>query len=96
VSIAPNQRPLVKAAVEKELGRLLAAGGLNSSLSVGGAVPYVPVGTIQLTPEMNPTQLGQQIARAVYGGIGYDSSKRHSDSATNTNNTPTFERDFTT
>ena len=70
VSISPSQRPLVKAAVEAELGRLLADGGLAPDLVVGGAVPRVPGGTIELTSKSNPSQLGQQIAQAVYGGIG--------------------------
>lgn len=70
VSISPSQRPLVKAAVEAELGRLLADGGLAPNLLAGGAVPCVPSGTIEITPKSNPSQLGQQIAQAVYGGIG--------------------------
>ncbi len=70
VSISPSQRPLVKAAVEAELGRLLVDGGLATSLLAGGAVPRVLGGRIELNPENNPNQLGQQIAQAVYGGIG--------------------------
>ncbi len=73
VSISPSQRPLVKAAVESELGRLLAEGGLASDLGSGAAAPRVSGGTIQLTSESNPSQLGQQIAQVVYGGIGRDS-----------------------
>ena len=70
VGISPSQRPLVKAAVEAELGRLLADGGLAPDLLAGGAVPRVQGSTIKLQPESNPSQLGQQIAQAVYGGIG--------------------------
>ncbi|MGK7911156.1 MAG: hypothetical protein AB4050_06675 [Synechococcus sp.] len=70
VNISPSQRPFVKAAVEAELGRLLAEGGLATELLGGGAVPRVPGGRIELAPENNPSQLGQQIAQAVYGGIG--------------------------
>lgn len=70
VSVPPSQRPLLQAAVEAELGRLLTAEGLSAGLRSGGVVPRVPGGTIQLSPESNPTQLGQQIAQAVYGGIG--------------------------
>lgn len=70
VSVPPSQRPLLQAAVEAELGRLLTAEGLGAGLRSGGVVPRVSAGTIQLSPESNPTQLGQQIAQAVYGGIG--------------------------
>ena len=66
-----NHRWLVlQAAVEGELARLLAADGLAPSLLAGGAVPRVSAGAIQLTNQGDPTDLGQQIAQVVYGGIG--------------------------
>ena len=61
--------PLVGAAVETELARLLSAGGLGLSLQSGGARPSVPVSAVPLTAT-KPAQLGQQIAKAVYQGIG--------------------------
>jgi len=70
VSVAPNQRPALQAAVEAELGRLLAKNGLASALQGGGVVPHVPGGVLEVVPDGNPAQLGQQIARAVYRGIG--------------------------
>jgi hypothetical protein len=69
LSVSHGQRPLLQAAVEAELGRLLAADGLALELQGGGAVPYVSGGDIQLTGEGDPTHLGQQIGRAVYGGL---------------------------
>ncbi len=68
--IASHQGPLVQTAVEAELTRLLAADGLAANLLVGGALSHLQAGGIQLTGEGNPGQLGQQIAQAVYGGIG--------------------------
>ncbi len=65
-----SQRPQVQAAVEAELARLLAAGGLATTLQEGGALPSIPGGSIQLRSDSNPHTLGQQIAHAVYGGIG--------------------------
>lgn len=62
--------PLLKAAVEAELGRLLAADGLADSLMSGGAMPSMRAPGIRLPSDSNPTRLGQQIGRAVYGGIG--------------------------
>jgi len=68
--ISHSQRPLLQAAVEAELVRLLAADGLTPNLQVGSALPYVPGGSIHLASDGNPKTLGQQIAQAVYGGIG--------------------------
>lgn len=62
------QRPHLQAAVEAELGRLLAEGGLGA-LAAGGAVPSVKAGGFEISGE-GPAQLGKQIAGAVYGGIG--------------------------
>ena len=70
LTIAPDQRRPLQAAVEAELARLLTEGGLPPGLQAGMAVPHVPAGAIQLTSDGNPTQLGQQIAQAVYRGIG--------------------------
>lgn len=70
--IARHQEPLVQASVEAELARLLAADGLAANLLAGGALAHVQAGSIQLTGEGNPSQLGWQIARAVYGGIRGD------------------------
>lgn len=64
------QRQRLQAAVEAELVRLLAAGGVAPGLRAGGAVPSLPGGTVQLAEAGDPTHLGTQIARAVHGGIG--------------------------
>ena len=68
--IPHSQRPVLQAAIETELIRLLTADGLSSSLLTGGAVPHLSAETIHLAPNSNPTLLGQQIAQSVYGGIG--------------------------
>lgn len=68
--IGYGQRPLVQAAVEAELARLLADDGLSPELLAGGALPSVRTGSIQLANEGTTIQLGRQIAQAVYGGIG--------------------------
>jgi hypothetical protein len=77
VNIAPGQRHLLQASVEAELTRLLMAGGLSPSLAQGTVLPRtvlprISTGGIQLTAGNNPTQLGQQIAQSVYGGIGHE------------------------
>jgi hypothetical protein len=69
VDVPHDQRPVLQAAVQAELARLLAADGVAPSFMAGGELARVPAEAIQLTGEGDSTQLGQQIARAVYGGI---------------------------
>ncbi len=73
ITISQREQPLLQAAMESELARLLAEGGLSRSLGSGGAYPILAAAPIQLTNQLtnqHPTHLGQQIAKAVYGGIG--------------------------
>lgn len=62
------QQPALQAAVEAELGRLLAQGGLAGDLSSGAAVPSIRADSIPAAGK--PAELGAGIARSVYGGIG--------------------------
>lgn len=70
ISLSPAQRPVLQAAMEAELGRLLAENGMGSAWKMGGAVPSIAAPQIQLSPEGTPTQWGHQIAHSVYRGIG--------------------------
>lgn len=71
ISLSPGERPLLKAAVEGELTRLLSSGCLSEALQSGGASLYsARAAGIQLMNDGNTAQLGEQIAGAVYGGIG--------------------------
>jgi hypothetical protein len=67
--VARHEGPLVQAAVEAELARLLAVDGLANSLMSGGATSAVSGPEITLRGNHNPARLGQQIARAVYHGL---------------------------
>ncbi|MDO9164089.1 MAG: hypothetical protein Q8N35_15345 [Methylococcaceae bacterium] len=69
VNIAPDQRHLLQASLTLELTRLLTQGGLAANLIEGVAMPKLSANGLQLTGN-NPTQLGQEIAQSVYGGIG--------------------------
>lgn len=69
IDLDPAHRPVLQAALEAELGRLIAAGGVGG-LAAGGAVPAVRAGGIEMGGDGDPAQLGRQIAGAVYGGIG--------------------------
>jgi hypothetical protein len=67
--ITRQQGPLVQAAVERELSRLLTEQGFASSPS-DLSVPAVKTDGIQLdSNNPDPMQLGTQIAQSVYGGI---------------------------
>jgi hypothetical protein len=70
VPLAPGGCVLLQAAVEAELTRLLASGGLSDALQLGGAIYNLRTAGIQLGSDGSPAGLGEQIAGAVYGGIG--------------------------
>ena len=70
MDLARADRPLMQSAFERELARLLVSDGLNSELSSGVAVPSLSVPAIQIANRNNPAAFGQQIAQAVYKGIG--------------------------
>ena len=69
LDLPPHHRSHLQTALETELGRLLTERGVGASLQRGGAVPSLPAGSIQVDQNNGPTALGQQIARAVYGGL---------------------------
>ena len=70
LELGPGQGELVRAAVVAELTRLLTAGGLGAQLQSDAALPSVRADALHLEPAGGPAQIGQQIAQAVYGGIG--------------------------
>jgi hypothetical protein len=71
LSLSPDHRHLLQASVTTELTRLLNNGGLDPSLAGGNALARQSTNGIQFTGN-NPMQLGQQIAKSVYGGIGHE------------------------
>lgn len=66
------QRPALQAALESELARLVSEGGITPGLAgSGGSLARVAGGSIELGEgSSDPTALGGQIARAIYGSIG--------------------------
>jgi hypothetical protein len=64
-------RGALGAAVERELVRLLAEGGLPGPLAQGGARAQLSGGEFELAPGAGAEAIGAQVARAVYGGIAY-------------------------
>jgi hypothetical protein len=67
--VTRSQGPQVQVAMEAELARLMAEGGLAQELASGGALPSVLADGIKSVGG-SPAQIGRQIAKAVYGGIG--------------------------
>lgn len=78
LQVAPRDRAQLQAAVEVELARLLAAGGLRSELLSGGAMRSLGAGQIQVTNNMSPLHLGNRIAQAVHGGVGAETPNARS------------------
>lgn len=70
IELGAGERPLLQAAMEAELGRLLTEGGIGTGLSGGGAVPSVRASGFEMGAEHDPGRLGRQIAGSVYGGLG--------------------------
>jgi hypothetical protein len=70
MDIPSRQQPAFQEAVIMELTRLITEGSLQLRLEADSAIHEMPAGTVQLSNGNEPTELGQQIARAVYGGIG--------------------------
>ena len=68
VTLPPGGRDTLGMAVETELARLLAEGGLAEAWQAGAAVPHLRAGAVSLGG--SPADLGAGIARAVYGGLG--------------------------
>jgi hypothetical protein len=60
----------VKAAVQRELTRLLTANGLSDELRPGGAFFSVRAGAFSPPRNAPASDLGPRIARSVHGGIG--------------------------
>jgi hypothetical protein len=75
LQVAPRDRAHLQAAIETELSRLLAAGGLRSEFLSGGAMRSLGAGEIQVTNNMSPLHLGNRIAQAVHGGVGTETAK---------------------
>jgi hypothetical protein len=69
IDLPSAQGPLLQAAVEAELRRLLSTRGLSPALTSGGSLPSLRAQTLNYSGN-NPTQLGQHIARSMYGSLG--------------------------
>lgn len=69
ISVESHQQAMFKANLETELGRLLAQNGIAADLQNGGAFNAIRMDSIDVGEKNEPSHLGRQIARSVYGGI---------------------------
>src|SRR3712207_1240881 len=74
IALPHAQRPLLQAALEAELARLLAERGLADGLASGIQVPSLRSSAIPLAHPGEPARLGAQIAQSVYGSLGASTS----------------------
>jgi hypothetical protein len=74
--VSPRDRANLQAAVEAELTRLLAAGGLRSELLSGGAMRSLSAGEFQVPNNQSPMDLGNQIAHTVHSGVSANIAKK--------------------
>jgi hypothetical protein len=69
IAVPQADRPQLQEALERELARLIAEGGVSASFAVGLAVPSVEVDDLRLRAGEGAQNLGRQIAGALYGGL---------------------------
>ena len=64
------QAPGIQRAVEAELTRLLADNGVSADLTAGSRVPSVRAHPMPAVSGSHPAQIGTEIARSIFSGIG--------------------------
>jgi hypothetical protein len=70
VDLGPREARAARHAVEAELTRLLSAGDLPPRLARGGAVGRLSRRPLQIGAWESPGDLGVQVARALFTGMG--------------------------
>jgi hypothetical protein len=66
----PGDRHRIGDAVERELTRLIAEGGMPPSLAQAGAVDRIDAGKVEIAPGSRAENVGMKVAKAAYGGFG--------------------------
>jgi hypothetical protein len=69
-SVPYAQRAQLQQALQAELARLFSQGGVSPALLGGGALPAVQAASLDFNSDAQPAELGRQIARSVYSGLG--------------------------
>jgi hypothetical protein len=68
--VTGHQGPLLQAAVERELTRLLTDDSSIAQFNAGGPLASINGGSFDVAERADPATLGEQIAAAVHGGLG--------------------------
>ncbi len=70
LDLRPGEAPRLRAALQAELTRLLAVGGLDPALMAGGAQPTRASAALDTEVGATPDALGADLARSIYAGLG--------------------------
>ncbi|HWW61531.1 MAG TPA: hypothetical protein VN181_09200 [Thermoanaerobaculia bacterium] len=70
IALAHRDRAIFVAAIEAELGQLVAARGIAPALTNGVALPSVAAPDVTLAPGAKPSQMGTAVAASIYRGVG--------------------------
>jgi hypothetical protein len=70
LAVSAAEAPLIQEALQTELVRLIAEGGLSPGVLAGGAINSLGGGALRLKEGGTANELGEGIAGSVYGGIG--------------------------
>lgn len=65
----PRDSSRIRAALERELGRLLAEGGVPGAWRAGGSVARVDAGSFEVAPGGSAETVGTKIAARLHGGL---------------------------
>jgi hypothetical protein len=79
--VTSYEAPLVQAAVEAELTRLLSQGGVAPSLRRGADLHYLRADSVNFDHDARPIAMGSQIASVVHKSIGNVGAPTHPDKA---------------
>ena len=74
IALPPGGASVLKAAIGAELTRLLGEGGLSPAMAGGGSLAQVMAPAFTFQAGASPSELGRQLAGAVYEGIGSGTS----------------------
>ena len=69
IDLSPGGGVPLRLALQAELARLLASGGLPSSLHRGAALESLPGDNVTFEAAEKPSSMGRSIAHAVNGGL---------------------------
>lgn len=70
INLGPHDRAHFVAAIESELARLVANGGISPALANGVALPSIAAPDTTFAPNAKPAQMGAAVAASLYRGVG--------------------------